>query len=50
MDSWSRVLRREWFAYVALSLAVVVIVLPLFVAVVGSTHDSGTIGRGRMPL
>ncbi len=43
-----RLLPREWFAYLSLTIAVVVIVLPLFVAVIGSTHDSGTIGGGRM--
>ncbi len=50
MLSFPKVLRREWFAYAALSLAVVVVVLPLYVAIVGSTHDAGTIGRGQMPL
>ncbi len=43
-----RLLPREWFAYLSLTIAVVVIVLPLFVAVIGSTHDSATIGGGRM--
>lgn len=50
MDNFSKILRWEWFAYLTLSLAVVVIMLPLFVTIVGSTHDAGTIGRGEMPL
>jgi sn-glycerol 3-phosphate transport system permease protein len=42
--------RRRWTAHLVLILGVVVFVFPIYMAVVGSTHDVGTIGRGNLPL
>jgi len=40
----------DWAAHLILLLGVAVFVFPVYVAVVGSTHDAGTIARGEMPL
>ncbi|WP_376091525.1 sn-glycerol-3-phosphate ABC transporter permease UgpE [Roseomonas sp. CCTCC AB2023176] len=37
-------------AHAALLLGVVIFVFPIYLAVIGSTHDVGTVGRGDMPL
>jgi len=42
---WSR-----WLGPLVLSAGVVVFAFPIYVAVIGSTHDVGTIGRGNLPL
>jgi sn-glycerol 3-phosphate transport system permease protein len=42
--------RRRWTAHLVLILGVVLFVFPIYMAVVGSTHDVGTIGRGNLPL
>jgi sn-glycerol 3-phosphate transport system permease protein len=39
-----------WAAYVVLALGIAVFAFPVYVAVVGSTHDAATIGRGDLPL
>jgi sn-glycerol 3-phosphate transport system permease protein len=40
----------EWRAHLILIVAIAMFVFPLYVAIVGSTHDAGTIARGEMPL
>lgn len=46
--------RRQWrgraLAYAALSLGVLVFAFPIWMTLVGSTHDVGSIGRGDVPL
>jgi len=46
--------RRQWrgraLAYAALSLGVLVFAFPIWMTLVGSTHDIGSIGRGDVPL
>ncbi len=39
-----------WIPHLILILGVVIFAFPIYVALMGSTHDAGTIGRGRMPL
>ncbi|MCR4392427.1 MAG: sn-glycerol-3-phosphate ABC transporter permease UgpE [Candidatus Acetothermia bacterium] len=41
---------QNWLAHVVLLLGVAILAFPVYMAVVGSTHDAATIGRGRMPL
>jgi sn-glycerol 3-phosphate transport system permease protein len=41
---------REWLSHAILLAGVLVFVFPVYVAIVGSTHDLGTIARGEMPL
>ncbi|MBC7109186.1 MAG: ABC transporter permease subunit [Methanomassiliicoccales archaeon] len=41
---------QEWYAYAALGLASCIVLLPLLVALIGSTHNDATIGAGRMPF
>ena len=43
-------LRREWYAYLILIVTSIVVLLPLAMAFIGSTHDDATIGAGRMPF
>jgi sn-glycerol 3-phosphate transport system permease protein len=40
----------NWIAHLILILGVAVFAFPVFVALIGSTHDAGTIARGEMPL
>lgn len=40
----------NWFAHLILILGVVVFVFPVYIALIGSTYDLGTIARGEMPL
>ncbi len=46
--------RRQWrgraLAYAALTLGVLVFAFPIWMTLVGSTHDVGSIGRGDVPL
>jgi sn-glycerol 3-phosphate transport system permease protein len=46
--------RRRWFdllwTHGWLVLGVLVFALPIWITLVGSTHDAGTIGRGEVPL
>jgi len=49
MRAWRRV-AADWPAHLILLLGVLIFVFPVYVAVVGSTHDLGTIARGEMPL
>jgi sn-glycerol 3-phosphate transport system permease protein len=39
-----------WIPHVVLGLGVALFAFPIYMAVVGSTHDAGTIGRGDLPL
>lgn len=41
---------NNYFAYLTLFLGIFVVVFPLYVAFVASTHDAVTISRGKMPL
>ncbi|PMQ02069.1 MAG: glycerol-3-phosphate transporter [Dictyoglomus sp. NZ13-RE01] len=43
-------LKNNWFAYLILIIGVVIMVFPLYMAFIASTHDAATIGRGIMPL
>jgi sn-glycerol 3-phosphate transport system permease protein len=42
--------RYRWMAHVVLGLGVLVFAFPIWVTLVGSTHDVNTIGRGEVPL
>ena len=42
--------RSRWFAHAVLGLGVVVFAFPIWITIVGSSHDASTIGRGDMPL
>ncbi len=42
--------RGRWLAHAALGLGVLVFALPIWITLVGSTHDAATIGRGDVPL
>jgi len=37
-------------AHIILALAVIVFAFPVYLALIGSSWDAGTIGRGQMPL
>ncbi|HZS32903.1 MAG TPA: sn-glycerol-3-phosphate ABC transporter permease UgpE [Methylomirabilota bacterium] len=39
-----------WLTHAVLMAGVAVFAFPIYVAVIGSTHDVGTIGRGNLPL
>jgi sn-glycerol 3-phosphate transport system permease protein len=39
-----------WATYLVLAVGIAVFALPVYVALVGSTHDAATIGRGDLPL
>ncbi len=41
---------RAWIPHFALTLGVVIFAFPIYMALMGSTHDAGTIGRGSLPL
>jgi sn-glycerol 3-phosphate transport system permease protein len=43
-------LTANWSAHLILLLGVLIFVFPVYVAMIGSTHDLGTIARGEMPL
>uniref|UniRef100_UPI00351D8E1F sn-glycerol-3-phosphate ABC transporter permease UgpE n=1 Tax=Paracraurococcus lichenis TaxID=3064888 RepID=UPI00351D8E1F len=40
----------DWVAHAILILAVILFVLPIWIVLMGSTHDAATIGRGEVPL
>ncbi len=42
--------RSNWFAHAVLLFGVAIFAFPIYVALVGSTWDAATIGRGSMPL
>jgi sn-glycerol 3-phosphate transport system permease protein len=42
--------RTAWVPHLVLALGVIVFAFPIYMALVGSTHDAGTIGRGSLPL
>ena len=42
--------REKIFAHAVLIVGILIVVFPIWVAVVGSTHDAGTLGRGDVPL
>jgi sn-glycerol 3-phosphate transport system permease protein len=42
--------RGRWLPYAVLLAGVVVFAFPIYLAVIASTHDVGTIGRGDLPL
>jgi len=42
--------RNRWLPHLILILGALVFVFPIYLAVIGSSHDAGTIGRGQMPL
>jgi sn-glycerol 3-phosphate transport system permease protein len=41
---------RKWLAHLTLILGALIFAFPIYLAVIGSSHDAGTIGRGQMPL
>ncbi len=42
--------RPGWLSHLVLAAGVAVFAFPIYVALVASTHDLGTIGRGNLPL
>jgi sn-glycerol 3-phosphate transport system permease protein len=42
--------RAAWLPHAILLAGVLVFAFPIYTAVIGSTHDAGTIGRGGLPL
>ncbi|MBS3932771.1 MAG: sn-glycerol-3-phosphate ABC transporter permease UgpE [Truepera sp.] len=42
--------RNRWLPHLILTLGALVFVFPIYLALIGSSHDAGTIGRGQMPL
>jgi sn-glycerol 3-phosphate transport system permease protein len=42
--------RTAWLPHLVLVAGVFVFAFPIYMAVIGSTHDAGTIGRGTLPL
>ncbi len=40
----------HWLPHIILAIGVVIFVFPVYMALIGSTHDAGTIARGHMPL
>jgi sn-glycerol 3-phosphate transport system permease protein len=42
--------RGAWIAHALLILGVIAFALPIWIVLVGSTHDAATIGRGEVPL
>ena len=46
----SRRRRADLFTHLGLVLGVVIFALPLWIVLMGSTHDAATIGRGEVPL
>jgi sn-glycerol 3-phosphate transport system permease protein len=42
--------RERWLTHLWLLLGVLVFALPIWITLVGSTHDASTIGRGDVPL
>lgn len=43
-------MRRDPMAYLWLALGVLVFAFPIYMTLIGSTHDASTIGRGDVPL
>lgn len=41
---------RQLLAHLTLILGALIFAFPIYLAVIGSSHDAGTIGRGQMPL
>jgi sn-glycerol 3-phosphate transport system permease protein len=41
---------RNWLGHLTLVVSIMVFAFPVYVALIGSTHDSATIARGHMPL
>lgn len=48
--SRARQRRGRWFAHSILLIGVLIFALPIWITLVGSTHDVNTIGRGDVPL
>jgi sn-glycerol 3-phosphate transport system permease protein len=42
--------RNNFFPHLVLIVGVILFAFPIYLAVIGSTHDVGTIARGQMPL
>jgi sn-glycerol 3-phosphate transport system permease protein len=42
--------RAAWLPHAVLAAGVLIFAFPIYMALIGSTHDAGTIGRGRLPL
>jgi sn-glycerol 3-phosphate transport system permease protein len=42
--------RSKWMAHAVLALGVFIFAFPIWITIVGSTHDVNTIGRGDVPL
>jgi sn-glycerol 3-phosphate transport system permease protein len=42
--------RSRWIAHAILALGVLVFAFPIWITLVGSTHEVSTIGRGEVPL
>ena len=42
--------RVAWFPHAVLAAGVLIFAFPIYMALIGSTHDAATIGRGSLPL
>jgi sn-glycerol 3-phosphate transport system permease protein len=42
--------RNLWYAYVILGIGVIIFAFPIFITIIGSTHEAAVIARGQMPL
>lgn len=42
--------RHQWLAHLILILGALLFAFPIYLAIIGSSHDAATIGRGQMPL
>lgn len=45
-----RHVRDRWLTHIALCLGVAIFALPIWITLMGSTHDADTIGRGDVPM
>jgi sn-glycerol 3-phosphate transport system permease protein len=41
---------RSWPPHLILAIGVAIFLFPVYMALIGSTHDAGTVARGHMPL
>jgi sn-glycerol 3-phosphate transport system permease protein len=42
--------RNNWYAYLILAIGVIIFAFPIYITIIGSTHEGSVIARGQMPL
>jgi sn-glycerol 3-phosphate transport system permease protein len=42
--------RNNWYAYLILAIGVIIFAFPIYITIIGSTHEASVIARGQMPL